>query len=95
MTEPRKIDALKALIRKSGSSSQLYYTTLFCEWAVSTMYRRSSAMLAPDHWYEETFVWKLEGQRKLIGECPEGNHWDVCARIVRDCGWKAEDEKAE
>jgi len=86
------IEKYKELIRESGSWSQLYATTIFNEWLVTTVYRQSSAMFA-DRWYEETFVWKLEGQRKLVAECPRGTHWSICARIVRDGGWiEVEDE---
>lgn len=40
------------------------------EFFVSTIYRRSSAMLAPDMWYYETFGWKTdaEGERHIIAD---------------------------
>ena len=36
------------------------YTEQFGNFFISTCYRRSSALLAYDSWYYETFAWKLK-----------------------------------
>lgn len=58
--------------RKTDNASFLK-TNVYSEYGeffVSTIYRQSSAVAAPDMWYYETFGWKTdaEGERHIIAD---------------------------
>ena len=44
---------------RSKKFMQIYLYTDKGNYFISTIYRRSSAMLNPDGWYYETFAWRL------------------------------------
>lgn len=62
------------------------------KWFVSTIYRQSSAALAPDLWYYETMVWPWDdGKREnfteqhdsgLSKEAALENHAKICRRLA-------------
>jgi hypothetical protein len=61
---------------------------------VSTAYRRSSAMLAPDLWYYETIVWNWNPETRERGEIVDSHdsgysrrtalasHAEICASLA-------------
>jgi hypothetical protein len=57
-------------------------------WMVSTIYRSSSAALAPDTWYYETIVWEWDIGTRERGKqlsCEEGGveyHFAKCLELL-------------
>mgnify|MGYP001606770574 FL=1 len=79
------------------NSEKLMQTYLYTQrgnFFVSTIYRRSSAMLNPDGWYYETFAWKLIKNTNERGEWVADNsgaftiegaikqHNKVCSQLI-------------
>ena len=71
---------------------QSYIYTQKINYFVSTIYRRSSAMLNPDGWYYETFAWTLKenGEKDEWVEDNSGaislngalkQHYGVCDKL--------------
>lgn len=91
-------------IRKSDFSKQTACTYLPNGYHVTTCYRPSSAMYAPNSWHYETFVWKVETgkgdfefadtkkERELIADATEIGHVKACERILQFEEWKEVEE---
>jgi hypothetical protein len=64
----------------------------FGNFFISTCYRRSSAALAPDHYFYETFAWKLNDKNErtdwvadnsgaITIKRAEEQHFEVCRQL--------------
>ena len=71
---------------------QSYLFTNYGNFFVSTIYRRSSAMLEVDSWYYETFAWRLDKNKHRTdwvadnsgaGTVPGAfdQHFEVCRQL--------------